>query len=614
MSNYSIEQTDAQLLDTSAKIRYHLHFDRAPQHILRVEMEIDDVSGNSLAVVMPSWMPGSYKIRELVANQGNVVITTGDGSTLEWHWTSKNRIEVNLAGAEKVRVCYTYFANERGVRTSHINRFHAYIMPVACLMFAEGRTDEIHHLYFHYNRKTWKQFTSSLSPVRESISDNEPIIVGALNYDIVADSPIEIGNHSVREFEVLGAKHELAIMGNQDVDIDWLAGEVRRIVEVEHKFWGELPYDRYVFMLLVGEGQRGGLEHARCNVSAVEPSAFRDKSTAQGMLTLLVHEYFHTWNIKRIRPSELGPFDYSNENYTRMLWLAEGFTSYYDDFLTYRCGFLTRDEYLMTISQHHLGRLERIPGRFAMSVKDSSFLAWVKLYSLSPDMNNRFPSYYLKGGIVTMMLDLYIIAQSNGTKRLDEGMKALWELYKTRPELGVTEDEVISAIEFATGIKIRTQLLEWFEGTTELPYNEVFAPFGLVWGVKDEGESIDTFGESRPFATKNKPVFVGLSLKEENGKVIVREVEDGTPAAAAGFGIDDEILCINTKRVSSVISFQQLIAGVGAGNSALITALCDGVLYETTLIPEPVVNKSLMFVQDLSADQRRLLDFWLLRE
>lgn len=613
MGNYSIEQTDEQLLETTAAIRYHLYFDRAPQHIIRVEMEIDSPEEDTLAVVMPSWMPGSYKIREMVAQQGNVIVSDNSGNLLVWQWTSKNRLEIFTTGAESIRISYTYYANERGVRTSHVNRFHAYIMPVACLMFAEGRENEIHHLYFYHNRNTWSKITSSLSPVKSSFSDDEPIVFGALNYDIVADSPIEIGNHGVREFEVLGAKHELAIMGNQDVDIDWLAGEVKRIVEVEYTFWGELPYDRYVFMLLVGEGHRGGLEHARCNVSAVEPNAFSDKSTAQGMLTLLVHEYFHTWNIKRIRPSELGPFDYSNENYTRMLWLAEGVTSYYDDFLTYRCGFLTRDEYLSSISQHHLARLERVPGRFAMSVKDSSFLAWVKLYSLSPDMNNRFPSYYLKGGIVAMMVDLYIIAQSNGTKRLDDGMKTLWALYKTRPELGVTEDEVINAIEFATGIKVRTQILEWLDGTVELPYNDIFAPFGLVWGIKDDAVSHETFGEGRPFASKSKSVFVGLSLKEEHGKIIVREVEDGSPAAKAGFGIDDEILCVNTKRVSSVNSFQQLVSKVSAGNSALVTALCDGTIYETTLIPEPVINKSLMFVQDISNDQRRLLDFWLSR-
>jgi predicted metalloprotease with PDZ domain len=612
VSNYSIEQNDKDLLGTTANIRYHLYFDRAPQHILRVETEIDNASG-ILILIMPSWMPGSYKIREMVAHQGNVVVTTSDGKPLQWHWTTKNHLEIQLEEVQNVRVTYTYFANERGVRTSHINRFHAYIMPVACLMYVEGRTNEIHHIYFYHNRTTWQKITTSLSPVTHDYSDNEPIVLGALNYDIVADSPIEIGNHSVREFDVAGAKHELAIMGNQDVDINWLAGEVKRIVEVEHQFWGELPYDRYVFMLLVGEGQRGGLEHARCNVSAVEPNAFSDKSAAQGMLTLLVHEYFHTWNIKRIRPRELGPFDYSNENYTRMLWLAEGVTSYYDDFLTYRCGFLMRDEFLHTISQQHLGRLDRIPGRFAMSVRDSSFLAWVKLYSLSPDMNNRFPSYYLKGGIVAMLLDLYIIAQSNGTKKLEDGLKILWELYKTRPELGVTEDEIISAIEFATGIQVRTQLLEWLNGTVELPYNELFAPFGLVWGIKNEPTFVETFGESRPFATKNKPVFVGVSLKEEQGKIIVREVEDYSPAAIAGLGIDDEILCVNTKRVSSVNSFQQLMAAVGVGNSALITALCDGILYETTVVPEGVVNKSLMFVQDVSTDQRRLLDFWLSR-
>lgn len=613
MQNYSIEQRDEQLLHTTASICYHLYFDKAAQHTIRVELHIDNISTPSTALVMPSWMPGSYKIREMVAHQGNVIITDAAGNPLQWQWTSKNRILVTTENTSSIRLYYTYFANERGVRTSHVNRFHAYIMPVACLMFVEDRIHEIHHVYFHHNRSNWKTITTQLSPVKESFTDDEPLVLGALNYDILADSPIEIGNHSVRYFEIAGAKHELAIMGNQNVDIDWLVGELHQIVETERAFWGELPYDRYVFMLLVGEGQRGGLEHARSNVSAVEPSAFSDKASAQGMLALLVHEYFHTWNIKRIRPEELGPFDYSNENYTSLLWLAEGFTSYYDDLLTYRCGFYTRDEYLHVVSEQHLGRLERIPGRLAMSVKDSSFLAWVKLYSLSPDMNNRFPSYYLKGGIVTMLLDMWIIAQTNGTYRLDHAMRTMWELYKNRPERGLSEDDIINCIEFAVGVKIREKLLEWMGGMDELPYNEILQPFGLVWGTRTEVAPWNTFGENRPFAAKKAPVFLGVSLKEEQGKVIVREVEVGTPAERAGFGIDDEILCVNGRRVSSASTFMQEMQSVGAGKSATITALCDGTLYETTLVPEPVVNKALLQVSDMSDNQRKLLEYWLKR-
>lgn len=613
---YSIEQNDAQLLGTTAAIRYHLAFDRAPQHLLSVQMEIDNTE-QQLTLVMPSWMPGSYKIREMVANQGNLTVTDGAGNPLPFRWTAKNILNITANGANVI-VRYVYFANERGVRTSHINRFHAFIIPVACLMYVDGRQHEIHHVHFHHDRHLWKTLTTSLSPVKENFADDEPIVLGALNYDILADSPIEIGNHQVATFMVGDALHEVALIANRKYDIGWLTQQLQRIVEVELSFWGDVPYDRYTFMLLVGEGQRGGLEHARCNVSAVEPSAFADKSTAQNMLTLLVHEYFHTWNVKRIRPVELGPFDYSSENYSAMLWLAEGITSYYDDLLAYRCGFFTRDEYMGNLSTQHLGRLDRVPGRFAMSVRDSSFLAWVKLYSLSPDMNNRFPSYYLKGGIVAMLVDMYIIAESNGTKRLDDGMKALWNYYKERPDIGLTEDEIISIIEQATFVPIRSVMEEWLNSTEELPYNDIFSRFGLVYGKFPVVDIPDTtqvqyFKDNLQLPAPAPSVFVGISLKEDAGRLIVREVEDGSPAAIAGFGIDDEILSVGGQRVATVKSFIEAIQENGAGATIEITANCDGMLFTTLLTPKADSVNMLYISPDITREQRTFLDVWLAR-
>lgn len=613
---YSIEQNDAQLLKTTAAIRYQLGFVRAAQHLLSVQMEIDNTAGE-ITLVMPSWMPGSYKIREMVANQGNLTVTDGEGNPLQSRWTAKNILNITANGANVI-VRYVYFANERGVRTSHINRFHAFIIPVACLMYVEGRQHEIHHVHFHHDRQLWKTLTTSLSPVKDNFADNEPIILGALNYDILADSPIEIGNHEVATFIVGGAIHEVALIANRKHDIGWLTQQLQRIVEVERDFWGDLPYDRYIFMLLVGEGQRGGLEHARCNVSAVEPLAFTDKTAAQNMLTLLVHEYFHTWNVKRIRPMELGPFDYSSENYSAMLWLAEGITSYYDDLLSYRCGFFTRDEYIGNLSAQHFGRLDRIPGRFAMSVRDSSFLAWVKLYSLSPDMNNRFPSYYLKGGVIGILLDMYIIAESLGKKRLDDGMKALWQLYKERPETGLTEDETIDSIEQSTSVPIRGVFWDWLNSTAELPYNEILSRFGLVYGKPPAMDIPDLtqmqyFKDNLQLPASLPSVVVGMSLKEESGRLIVREVEDGSPAAEAGFGIDDEILFVGGQRITTMKSFAEAIQQNGQGIPVDITASCDGMLFNAILTPKADMPNTLYISPEITREQRALLDVWLAR-
>lgn len=598
---YNIEQRDEQLLGTTSAIRYHCYFDRAPQHLLRVRMEVD-THEPTLRLVMPSWTPGSYKIREFVSHQGNLRVTAADGTELASSWSSKNILDIETNASSTVVVEYTYYANERTVRTMHINRWRAFIMPVNCMMYVEGRMNEIHHVYLHHEQSEWRNVSTALSPVQEQKS-GEPIIVGALNYDVLADSPIEIGNHQVSYFEACGAKHEVALVAPMALDIDWLTAQCKTIVETEAALFGGVPYDRYVFMVQVGMNVYGGLEHSRCSVNLIDISTMTDRSKAGNLLALLCHEYFHTWNIKRIRPREYGPFDYINEVYSPMLWLAEGFTSYYDDLLSYRCGFMDREDYVQNVGSEHFGKLARVPGRFAMNTRDASYLAWVKLYAQSPDGNNRHPSYYLKGGVITLMLELYIIAQTKGSKRLDDVMRELWKIYGERPETGVTEQEVFDAIERSTGVHVHEMMMQWLSGTEELDYAPVLEPFGMEWKL-----------ENAPAATINgvpPRIFSGLGLKEEGGKLIVSAVEDGTPAQAAGFGIDDEIIALNGMRVTSAYGFGEILSR--SGGSCEVIASCDGKLFSTTLTPVPKPEPRLVVKDVLTPEQQHLLDFWLER-
>jgi len=305
---YSIEQRDDQLIGTSAKIRYHLRFGRAAQHLLEVEMEVD-TTDNELILVMPSWTPGSYKIREFVAHQGNLVVNSINGDTLQYEWKSKNILSIHNPSKSTVTISYTYYANERTVRTMHINRWRAFIMPVNCLMYVQNRMNEIHHVYLHHNKEEWSTVSTALSPV---VNDTNTSIVGALNYDVLADSPIEIGNHQVAMFEYCGAKHEVALIAPLPLDIEWLTEQCKIIVQTEASIFGGLPYDRYVFMVQVGMNVYGGLEHSRCSVNLVDIGQMTDRNKSGTLLALLCHEFFHTWNIKRIRPVEFGPFDYVN--------------------------------------------------------------------------------------------------------------------------------------------------------------------------------------------------------------------------------------------------------------------------------------------------------------
>lgn len=609
---YSIEQRDEQLLHTSASIRYHLYFEEAARHLVRTVMEVDN-PGAELTLGLPVWTPGSYKVRDFSSNLGNVVVTGHDGQLLAWEWTTKNTLRILSGGAATVRVEYLYYAFERTVRTSHVNRSHAFLNFSNCLPYVEGRQMEVHHVALHHDRKAWPATSTSLSPVSERFEDDAPAVYGALNYDVLADSPVEIGDHFTTFFTAHGAVHEVAIAGYGAFDPDWITERIKTIIDTEAGLFGGLPYDRYVFILQLYPNMRGGLEHARSSVNMWDASLAADKEKAVQFLSLLCHEFFHTWNVKRIRPRELGPFDYGTENYTRMLWLAEGLTSYYDDLLTYRCGFYTRDEYLKLLAAEHIGKLAEVPGRLAMSVKDSSYLAWTKLYVPTADSPNRFPSYYLKGGVVFLLLDLHIIAESGGTKKMDDVLHALWELYRERPQTGVTEEEFLELVHRSTGVDIADRFHAWLGEAGELPYDEVLARLGVELREK-EADPAPTFGDEVPFMASPEKMYTGMRMKDENGRTIVTQVDDASPAARAGIGIDDEVLCVNGRRLAGAKDLDAEAARCGTASRLSLLLSCDGVLYETSLQPERKTERKLVVSEAADDQQKALVDFWLARD
>jgi len=602
-SHYSIEQKDEQLLHSQASITYTLDFTRAAEHIMSVTMNITNVTTDSLSCILPSWIPGSYKIRDMVSDLSDVRAFT-DGQELQSEWIAKDEFLIQTKGINEVRVTYLVYANTKTPRNSHINRWHAFVMPVCSLFYVEGRMNEIHHVRLQYTQHEWNQCSTSLSPV---LPKNDNNLYGALNYDILADSIIEIGNHVVKTFEVLGAKHELALVSNAVIDADWIVKKLEKIVSTEATMFGnELPYDRYVFFLLCSPGIYGGLEHARSSVNAVDPSAFSSENETARVLELLCHEFFHTWNIKRIRPIELGPFKYRTENYTGLLWLAEGLTSYYDTLFMFRCGFFSQSKYLDVLAKDNLGALDKVPGRFSMSLHESSFLAWVKLYAMSADMRNRFPSYYLKGGIFFWLLDLYIIIQSNGVHRLDDGVRGLWKQYQQNPEIGVTEEDIITIISQETKVDVSKVVKDWVYGKEELPYEEIFSQFGLVYSKK----TIAITKENDELFTPKK--LLGITVSDKNGAIVVDTVTDGTPARKAGIAVDDSIIAINSKHTSNVNSFEAILTSLPVGESIEITAVCDGRLYTTSLTLEIPFEYTLTFSEQLTENQKAYQSLWLL--
>jgi predicted metalloprotease with PDZ domain len=602
---YRIDQRDSQLWALPAEICYVLSFERAERRLLDISIEVTTRGQPFVEFVLPSWTPGSYKIRDFVTDFTVEGVLDERGRLLEVEWRAKNRFRVLCPNAEKVYVKAVYFGNERSVRTTHLNRWYAFIMPSNCLPFVEGRQQEPHHLVVEQDPHRWRSITTPLSPVDGGF----PPRFGALNYDILADSPVLVGNHSVRTFTLGDRLHEVAFLCAEPVDEEWLLKAVQQVVQVTWAFWGgRLPYDRFVFFLLFLPELFGGLEHARSLVTGVEPASMRELVGAHRFLRLLCHEFFHTWNGKRIRPEGLGPWDYERETYTPLLWLVEGVTSYYELLLTHWCGFLSQREFLVHLALE-LDQLAHVPGRFYLSVRDSSILAWVKLYGKSPDGLNRFPSYYLKGAIVAWLLDLWILQQTQGKKRLQDGMRQLWRRAQSHPERGMSEEEVLQALEEGTGVALRAPLMEWLTERGELPYEMLLPQVGLELEWEKAPEKPYLFGDQSLLGRLPVARFTGVTLREEQGGLRVEAVEEFSPAAAAGIAVGDEILALNGVRVRSRAQWDALI-GMAEG-AVEVLASSEGRIYTTRLVPEQQRRVRLQVRSSADGEASRLLEAWL---
>jgi predicted metalloprotease with PDZ domain len=382
----------------------------------------------------------------------------------------------------------------------------------------------------------------------------------APDYDTLVDSPIVAGNPAVYEFEVDGKKHYLVNQGEGGIwDGPRSAQDVEKIVREASRFWGGLPYEKYVFFNLLTDSG-GGLEHRNsCTLMASRWRASTREGYA-GWLSLVGHEYFHAWNVKRLRPIELGPFDYENENYTQGLWIAEGFTDYYGPLLVRRAGLVTDGEYLREVSGG-IRELQTTPGRLVQPVDAASYDAWIKLYRPDENTPNTAISYYTKGAIIAFVLDAKIRHLTNGAKTLDDVMRLAFQRF-SGPK-GYTLEEFRKTVEEVAGTDLRDWWHKTVDTTDELDYTEALDVYGLRFTTFEPGERRGRGGSGSPVAgtpnagegggasasARANRAYLGLVTRNENGRLIVTQVHRGTPGFDAGFSVDDEILAIGDFRV-----------------------------------------------------------------
>jgi len=357
----------------------------------------------------------------------------------------------------------------------------------------------------------------------------------APDYDTLVDSPIVIGNPAVYDFEVDGKMHSLVDVGEGGVfDGARAAKDLEAIVREDRRLWGLLPYDRYVFFNMITESG-GGLEHKNSTVLMTNRWSTRTRRAYLAWLQLASHEYFHAWNVKRLRPAELGPFDYENENITRSLWIAEGFTDYYADLQVERAGLQTRDEYLEDLS-NTIELLQTTPGRLVQSAEMASFDAWIKYYRPDENSNNTSISYYTKGTVIAFLLDAKIRKATGGAKSLDDVMRAAYQ--KFAGPKGYTPEEFRAVAEQVAGTNLKPFWESAVESTAELDYSEALDTFGLRFKAAPA-----------PSADRPPKPWLGISTRTDNGRLVITQVQRNSPADAFGLNVDDEILAIDDFRV-----------------------------------------------------------------
>ncbi|ABS27530.1 M61 family metallopeptidase [Anaeromyxobacter sp. Fw109-5] len=573
-------------------MRYRLSLPEPHTHLFHVEAILER-PGAAPVLALPVWTPGSYLVREFARHLEGVQAEDGQGRRLGIERLDKQRFRVSAGDAERVVVRYRVYANELTVRTCHLDGTHGFLNGAAVFLFAPGREGEPHVVEVS-PPEGWAVSTAL---------PGGPTTFTARDYDELADSPFEIGRHRLVTFAALGRPHEIAIWGRGNLDEARLAQDARRIVETLGGLMGGLPYERYLFILHLTEKRRGGLEHAASTTLNVGRMQFFPRDVYEETLGLFSHEFFHLWNVKRMRPAALVPFDYGQEQYTRLLWWFEGATSYYEGLALSRAGIVDAKKHLRNLGRA-LTQLERTPGAGKMSVEESSFLAWVKLYRPDENSVNSTVSYYLKGELVALALDL---ALRRAGSSLDALLRALYARHEGR---GVPEDGVERAAAELLGEEAARRFFDRHVRGTD-PVDLDLEVVGLrlrrrpAQAFDDKGGTPPKEGDERP-----APGWLGVELAP-GPKLQVAAVREGSPAHRAGLYAEDELVAEGGFRVDRAALWDRLCEKGPAGALRLTVFRRDELVeVEVPLAAWPEDTVWLEPLENAGAAQRAAFEAW----
>ncbi|HVF27349.1 MAG TPA: PDZ domain-containing protein [Pyrinomonadaceae bacterium] len=576
-------------------------------HLLEVEMRVrwNTSAPASVDLVMPVWTPGSYLVREYARHVQDFAAKDEGGKSLQWRKANKNTWRVTTGdatgGARSVIATYRVYANELTVRTNELNDRHAFWNNAALLMHPSGHLAAPATLRVSPFKAEWKIATGLPAVAGESNTFR------AENFDVLYDSPFLVSDFKELRFDVRGVAHRIVIDGAGNYDAEAVRRDTQRIVEAAVAMMGDVPYRDYTFQLMLHPTTRGGLEHLNSTALIWRRFGFRPEADYRDFLTLVAHEYFHLWNVKRIRPDALGPFDYTGENYTRLLWVAEGGTSYYENILVRRANLMTVRQYLDSIAKSFQD-LQNAPGRREMSLEESSFDAWIKYYRPDENTINSSISYYDKGAIVSLLLDLRIRQLTSGARSLDDVMRRLYSEY-AKKNRNYTPEDFQREAEQVAGASLDDFFRRYVRGTEELDYDAALATVGLRLDTTGGDKTLPKAYLGATFALAGEQI---LGRDAPAGALTIKTVPAGTAAYEQGLNVGDQIVAVDGVRATSDFLTARL-AEKRPGDTVALTVFRFDELrtFDVKLGAQSEGTYRIVPVSAPSAEQKKLFQDWL---
>ncbi len=577
-----------QPISKAATLFYQVAMSQPASHLFEVTLKVRNWQSTTLDLKMPVWTPGSYLVREYAKHVQDFVAHNSDGQILASKKNSKNHWQIETKNCSEVTVSYRIFANELTVRTNHLDSTHGFFNGAALFFFVTGLEKQPIKIKIVPPQSDW-QVTTTLPKV-----EGEANTFIAQDFDTLVDTPVEVGTQKVYDFEVLDKPHSLAIWSKGNANPKKIIADTKKVIEKEAELFGGLPYQKYLFLLHLSGSGYGGLEHKNCCTLNYPRFGFRDRDKYNRFIQLVAHEFFHLWNVKRIRPKALETFDYEAENYTTSLWFCEGTTSYYDILIPLRAGIYDRKTFLENLSKD-ITKYLNIFGRKVQPLGESSYDAWIKLYRRDANSDNNQISYYLKGQFVSLLLDLLIRAKHHNKQSLDDVMRLMWQRFG-QDETGFTETQLRGVITEVAEQNLDNFFSRYIETTEELPFDDYLDFFGLYLKTIEESEI----------------PYMGIRVQSENNQEVIKFVAAESPAAQGGIDANDELLAIDGIRVNAQ-SLNERLKDYQVNDTIHVTVFHQDQLKTLPItLAQPQVSRYEVAIQDnLSQEQQQNLVEWL---